>query len=158
MRTLICFDVDGIFEQPDEESQYVKGPIDPFIVRDHFVHHDSAVMIVSPSPYFPKDINGKPLFEKHAKWESNTMRWKNLVDCQKACMVPPDLKLYVSDNGDFKEAKKAGFIYVDVNDFEKMMYTQFHIVDTPSYTRKDMNEFVKETFEEIQKGDKDETK
>jgi len=137
MRTLICFDVDGIFEQREEESQYVKGPLDPFELRDHFCDHDSVCMIVSPSPYFPKDINGEPLFEKHAEWESNTMRWKNLIDCQKACIVPPDIKIYVSDNGDFKEAKKAGFIYCDINDFDEMMYTQFHIPDTPTYKRKD---------------------
>ena len=87
------------------------------------------------------------------------MRWKNLIDCQKACLVPPDIKIYVSDNGDFKEAQKAGFIYCDVENFEKMMYTQFHIPDTPSYKRKyleemeeeasltGMNKFVQDTFE-----------
>ena len=122
MKTIICFDVDGIFQQREEQSQYVTGPINPDYVNDNFNDKkDSICFVVSPSPYYPKGKNGEPMFSTFAQWQSNTMRWKNLVDAVDSLTVRPDVRIYVSDNGDMKEAQKAGFIYCDVMDFQKMM-------------------------------------
>ena len=132
MRTLIAFDVDGIFQQKEEDSQYVKGPLDPRDIEVAFNDNfNCTCMIVSPSPYYPRKNDKTSLFDRHCEWESNTMRWKNLVDCVKSCMVKPDIRIYVSDNGDVKEAKKAGFIYVDVNDFKHMMDQRFKTDELP---------------------------
>ena len=120
MKQLIAFDVDGIFKQEQEQSEYVAGQLDA--EKIDVMYNDginSKCVIVSSSPYYPKK-NGKSLWELYAKNETNDMRYKNLLDSVSALTDNVDLKLYVSDNGDYDQAEKAGFIYVDVNDFQKI--------------------------------------
>lgn len=114
MKTLICFDIDGVFKQKEELSQYVNGPIDPEWVKDLNSNGD-LITLVSPSPFYPKDDKGFPLWPVFAEFESNDYRHRNLLNSIEYCkqFFNPILKLYVSDNGDYKEAQKAGFVYVD---------------------------------------------
>jgi len=120
MKLLIAWDVDGIFTQKDEQSEYIAGVIDADkIDRMYNDGIDSKCVIVSSSPYYPKK-NGKSLWELYTKNETNDMRYQNLLDSVNALSVNVDLKLYVSDNGDYDQAEKAGFIYVDVNDFQNL--------------------------------------
>lgn len=151
-RTLIAFDVDGIFKQDSKESDYVKGPIDPVEVLLKFHDkHFNLCCIVSPSPYYPKNKDGSSMFPIYAKEASVTMRHKNLLDAVEDTLVKPDIKLYISDNGDHKEAKKAGFIYVDVNDFKNMLS------EHPSYPS-NMGDLVEETFDDIKAEEEQESK
>jgi len=142
-RTMIAFDVDGIFKQDSKESEYVKGPLDPTKVKVMYDDgHFNTCVIVSPSPYFPCDNAGKSLFKRYCKESSNTYRHKNLLDAVDDCMVKPDIKIYVSDNGDVAEARKAGFLYCDVKDFVAMMEGK------PNYPS-NMNDLVEKTFDDI---------
>lgn len=118
MKTLICFDIDGVFKQDKEESRYVNGPVDPQWVKDLLSNGD-LITLVSPSPFYPRDKDGFPMFPIFDKYPSNNYRHKNLQDSINYCRTffNPILKLYVSDNGDWKEAQKAGFVYIDAQMF-----------------------------------------
>ncbi|PBO84872.1 MAG: hypothetical protein COA77_07220 [Thaumarchaeota archaeon] len=119
MKQIIAFDVDGIFTQGEELSEYVLGYLDAEKINQmHNDGIDSKCVIVSPSPYYPKR-DGKSLWELFTSHETKDMRHQNLIDSVNAVSGDIDMKIYVSDNDDYDEAKKAGFIYVDVLDFYK---------------------------------------
>ncbi len=119
MKLLIAFDVDGIFKQKEELSEYIVGQLDAEkIDRMYNDGVDSKCVIVSPSPYYPKR-DGKALWELFVNHETNDMRHQNLIDSANAISDDVDTKLYVSDNGDYDEARKSGFIYVDAVDFHQ---------------------------------------
>ena len=106
MNVLVCLDTDGVLE-----SGNPKGPIE--IRRLEKLESGGAIIIlVSPSPNYPKGRNNLPLFTQIA---TNTRR-ENLEDAAKWVQgygMDPILRLYVSDNGDWREAEDAGFIYID---------------------------------------------
>lgn len=122
---LIALDIDGTIESQNEKSEYVNGPIkiaDLFLLEDaHFI------CLVSPSPFYPRlEDNITPMFPIFAKWGSDTMRWKNLIDAEKHWKESQfgddlQLKLYVSNNKDYNEAKKAGFAYIEADQFANMI-------------------------------------
>jgi len=119
MKQIIAFDVDGIFKQDVSVSEYVDGILDAEKIDERFNDGiNSKCVIVSPSPYYHKR-DGKSIWELFNKHETNDMRHQNLLDSVNSISGEIDTKIYVSDNGDYDEAKKAGFIYVDVNDFYK---------------------------------------
>jgi len=116
--TFICFDTDGTLKTPEmeNEGEYVKGVIDQSIL-EYLWNNKIAISIVSESPFYPKTEKGEPRFHVHC----GKSRAENLIDATN-CYIEyigkePNLKLYVSDNGDYKEAEKAGFIYIDAKMF-----------------------------------------
>jgi hypothetical protein len=110
MLGLICFDTDGTLECKEENSQYINGPVKLSTLER--LSKDYQIVIVSPSPYYPKYDDGKSIYPIFAEYGSNTMRHKNLSDALKA--FPTDgVKIYVSNNGDREEANKADFIFID---------------------------------------------
>lgn len=123
-KPLICFDVDGTIESIEANSEYVSGPVElKTLVK---LQNHNVICVVSPSPYFPKGPMGLPLFPVFAEWGSDTYRHQNLLDALKwyndIFQDDPPLKLYVSNNGDYIEAEKAGFIYVDADTFARSFY------------------------------------
>lgn len=118
---LICFDTDGTIECAEENSEYISGPIK--ISTLCTLQNYCEVIIVSPSPYYPKYDDGESMFLLENEYGSDTMRHMNLLKALnrfiKAHKKSPAIKLYVSNNGDYKEAQKAGFIYVDALMFAK---------------------------------------
>ena len=116
---LICFDMDGTIECIEDKSEYISGPVK--ISTLCTLANYCEVFIVSPSPYFPKHDDGTPMFHISADYGSDTMRHVNLLRALgvfiEAHKKSPSIKLYVSNNGDWKEAQKAGFIYVDAQMF-----------------------------------------
>ena len=128
MKQIIAFDVDGIFKQDVSVSEYVDGILDAEKIDR--LYNDGVIskcVIVSPSPYYHKK-NGKSIWELYNKHETNDMRHQNLLDSVESLDV--DVKLYVSDNEDYDQAKKAGFTYVDVNDFQKAVESNDSIILT----------------------------
>jgi len=117
---LICFDTDGIFKQPEEHSEYIEGPIDPKWIQE-LEKNGVSIAIVSPSPYYPKLKDGKPMFAMHNDEDNDSLRHQNLINSRKFYSTlngkEPIICLYVSNNGDWKAAQKANFIYVDVKMF-----------------------------------------
>src|SRR3972149_4100712 len=108
---LIAFDIDGVLETNDEKSEYVRGPVSPFQL--HVLQLNHKVVMVSPSPYYFKNIKGESRYPIIADYGSNEMRHQNLLKAKEKYPQRDKLYLYVSDNGDYAEAKKAGFIYID---------------------------------------------
>lgn len=126
-RILIALDNDGTIECKDESSEYVNGPI-PIAVLE-ILNKWHTVVIVSPSPYYPKKPNREPLFPICAQYGSDTMRHVNLMGALNYFRsthngLDPSLCLYVSNNGDYKEAEKAGFIYIDAKMFANAYLTR----------------------------------
>lgn len=113
---LFAFDVDGTLECKEEKSEYINGPVKISTLVRLSIYN--KIVIVSPSPYYPKHSDGVSLFPIFAEYESNTYRHKNLLDAEKSFPVD-GLKIYVSDNGDHKEADKAGFIFITEKEFAK---------------------------------------
>ncbi len=107
---LICFDIDGTLECKEDDSEYINGPV-KLTTLDHLAKKH-RIVIVSPSPYYPKDDNGRSLYPIFSKYESNTYRHLNLLEAKESFPVD-GLNIYVSNNGDYKEAEKAGFIFID---------------------------------------------
>lgn len=116
---LICFDVDGIFIQ-SEQIDYVSGPINPSDIMN-LEKQGVFVTIVSPSPYFPKNSENTSLFELCNSEPENDRRHINLENSKERYFQKynrqPENCIYISDNEDYDESEKAGFVYVDVNDF-----------------------------------------
>jgi len=108
---LLCFDTDGIFQQKKEESEFIRGPIDPLMVKK--LEKECAIFIVSESPFYPKNEDGSPMFEIQNKLPG---RWLNIQECYniywERYSQEPSAKLYISDNGDYNEATKAEFTYI----------------------------------------------
>jgi hypothetical protein len=99
--TVFCFDVDGTLETSD-------GPIPIAVLAglkcDHYVY------LVSPSSARP---HGFPIVV------SQTSRVESLRQVKKMHPDTPDEEfLYISDNGDQREAQLAGFRYVWHNEFK----------------------------------------
>jgi hypothetical protein len=121
MNVILAFDIDGtlLTKEMDDEGEYMKG-----LIRTEELTALSekgfSITIVSPSPFYPKNKDGIPMFQMFQEWGGDTMRWKNLADAENY-FGKADLKLYISNNGDRKEAQKAGYIYVDVNEFRDML-------------------------------------
>lgn len=105
MNVLIAFDTDGVLE-----TGKPAGPVE--IRRLEKLQSDGAIIVlVSPSPNCPKGRNNLPLFTQIA----TKTRRENLEEAAKWAQgygLDPILKLYVSDNGDWREAKDAGFTYI----------------------------------------------
>lgn len=127
---LICFDTDGIFKVKDWyskddktwfEDAHIGGPIDPEIVRDE-ISKFADVYVVSESPFYPKEKDGKAMLtiqnDQPARYlnleASYNLYWDKYEQ-------EPDIKLYVSDNGDYVEATKAEFTYIKHELFMKTM-------------------------------------
>lgn len=114
MLGLICFDIDGTLECKEEDSQYINGPVKLRTLER--LSKDYQIAMVSPSPYYPKHSDGSNLYPVFAQYGSDTMRHKNLLDALKA-FPTYGVKLYVSNNGDKKEADKADFVFIDEVNF-----------------------------------------
>lgn len=127
---LICFDTDGIFKsQPwytDEDQTwfkdgYVAGPVDPQFVKNKVLPL-ADVYIVSESPFYPKEPDGKSMFTVINHLPS---RYLNLQEAYNTYWEKyeqePLTKLYVSNNGDYIEATKAEFTYIRHDIFFKSM-------------------------------------
>ena len=110
--TLIAFDVDGTLECKEENSQYISGPVKLNHLLWLSTDFHNVIVMVSPSPYAPKE-DIKEIFIRESQYGSNTMRHRNLLKAKEKYPQKDNLYLYVSDNGDYAEAKKAGFIYID---------------------------------------------
>jgi len=108
---LLCFDTDGVFQQPEGESKFVAGPIDPLTVKK--LEQTCEIFIVSESPYYPRNKDGSPMFHIQNDLPS---RWLNIQESYNIYWEKynqePTAKLYVSNNGDYNEATKAEFTYV----------------------------------------------
>jgi len=128
--TLICFDVDGIFIQL-EKIEYISGPIQPLDVLK-LEQKGVYVTIVSPSPYFPKNSENDSLFEICNLEQENDRRYVNLEYSKKKYFEKfnkfPIHCIYISDNEDYEQAKKSGFVYLDVNDFENILTKYFNSI------------------------------
>lgn len=103
------------------ESDYVRGVINTSSLRK--LSRRAVITMVSPSPFYPKESDGSPTFPIFANEASSTYRHSNLNDsvdyCKKTFGETPTLKLYVSNNGDLEEARKAGFVYIDAVNFKE---------------------------------------
>jgi len=119
---LLCFDTDGIFLQPEGESKFVEGPIDPIIVKK--LEKSCEIFIVSESPYYPRNKDGTSMFQIQNDLPS---RWLNIQECYNKYWEKynqdPAAKLYISDNGDYTEATKAEFTYIRHELFLRTMKT-----------------------------------
>jgi hypothetical protein len=117
---LIAFDIDDTIGSKEESSEYVNGPIPVPVLLE--LAKSCVIVMVSPSPYYPKDAEGKSIFPRCCEYGSDTMRHVNLEAARQYYVnnlgMRPQLKLYVSNNGDYKEAEKAGFIYIDAVMFD----------------------------------------
>ena len=105
MNVLLCFDTDGVIQTGKPE-----GPVETKWL-ELLQSNGAIVVLVSPSPNCPKGRNNLPLFTQIA----SKSRRENLEDAVKWVQsygFDPILKLYVSDNGDWREAKDAGFTYI----------------------------------------------
>ena len=111
---ILCFDTDGVFY--NEKEPHVSGPVK---VKDLIpLYLNSDIYIVSESPYYPKDDEGNPIFHiQNDKPERYLNLKASVTEFIKWKGGPPSMKLYISDNGDWREAEKAGFIYVDAKMF-----------------------------------------
>jgi len=118
---LIAFDTDGIFQclpyYSDEDKKwfddgYIAGPIDPVIVKTKLTSI-ADMYIVSESPFYPKNPDGTPMFPVINDLPG---RYLNITECYNRYWEKyhqePDVKLYISDNGDYSEAQKADFKYI----------------------------------------------
>lgn len=108
-------DIDGTIESTEEKSEYVNGPIK--IIHLYTLELDHKIVLVSPSPYFPKNMKGESIYPIIADFGSGEMRYANLLKAKDVYPQRDNLYLYVSNNGDYKEAQKAGFIYIDAQMF-----------------------------------------
>ena len=125
MKTLIAFDTDGVFkmfyETQTEQVKSFSGPLDPRLVNKWFDVDNTFVVVVSESPYYPKKVDGQPMFPVI---NDGANREANLRKAIKYC-GGADFKIYVSDNGwDKKDAENAGFIYVDIKELMRMINTK----------------------------------
>lgn len=111
---LFAFDIDGTLECKEDDSEYINGPV-KLSTLDRLAIHNKIV-IVSPSPYYPKHSDGKPLYPIFAEYESDTYRHKNLLEAKSSFPVDGSY-IYVSNNGDHKEAEKAEFIFITEKEF-----------------------------------------
>lgn len=110
MNVLIALDTDGTLDTGKPEG--------PILTRwlELLQQNGAIVVLVSPSPNCPKGRNNLPLFTQIA----SKSRRENLEDSVKWVQsygMDPILKIYTSDNGDWREAQDAGFIYVDAKSF-----------------------------------------
>ena len=116
---LLCFDIDGTIETQTENSEHINGPVK--ISTLHTLSQNCEIFLVSSSPYHPKFKSGKLMFLLQNKYELKSERHKNLLDSLsnyvKTHKKFPPLKLYISNDQDWLEAKKAGFVYVDAQMF-----------------------------------------
>jgi len=99
---LLAFDVDGTLWTSNgkvTEEMLVKLEL-----------AGSKVVIVSPSTARPKGWD---------EFIDGPARRDNLLKARERW--PFSVRIYVSDNGDVEEAKAAGFLYVDREDFAEMM-------------------------------------
>ncbi len=102
-KLLICLDTDGTLE--------TSGGL---VMVSRLLQLGAAgvkLVVVSPSPNYPKDEEGSPLFELR----NQLTRSENLRLSKER--YPSDLYLYVSDNGDNHISKECGFVHVHPNDF-----------------------------------------
>ena len=100
---LVCLDTDGTLE--------TSGGL---VTVSRLLQLGAAgvkIVIVSPSPNYPKDEEGSPLFELR----NQLSRGENLRLSKER--YPSDLYLYVSDNGDNYISKEEGFVHVKPEDF-----------------------------------------
>lgn len=123
MNVLVCLDVDGTLDSGESMPDTFKGCIDVNKLYDKMLCDESmGIYVVSESPYYPKNKDGEPLFERCVGVANN--REMNLVDARSKysyqCGENIDLRLYVSDNGDIAVAKNAKFIYVTPELFADM--------------------------------------
>lgn len=128
MKILIALDTDGVFFNKREPN--LSGPIDPNKLYEWVEQMNEKIkdpgyvycVVVSESPYYPVDKKGEPLFavmNDSYNREGNLLKARSWVTEE---FGPPDLLLYVSDNGwDKPDAKKAGFIYVSEQTFATMV-------------------------------------
>lgn len=115
--TVIALDTDGIFHSSEIDSGYISGPMDVQKFSKWLSTQKMCQAVtVSESPYYPKNPDGSPMF----LIKSGKSRAENLEDAVKLTNNP-SIKLYVSDNGDIKEAEKADFFYVDVRLFAQLL-------------------------------------
>lgn len=96
---IFAFDVDGTLETSG-------GPVTTAMLQ--YLARFGEVVIVSPSPHKPEGF----------KVIADSSREENL---KTAGGKERTLRFYVSDNGDSEIARKAGFAYVDREDFASMM-------------------------------------
>jgi len=108
-KVLVMFDTDGTLEIPSEPA--FSGPIK--IKALDKITNMCEIFIVSESPFYPKNDDGTPRFPLVNKKPS---RWLNLTECirlyTEKYKIIPQVRLYVSDNGDIDEARKAGVTYI----------------------------------------------
>jgi hypothetical protein len=115
--TLIALDTDGIFHTEEDSSEYVSGLMDVNkFVKWVEQQKMCKAITVSESPFYPKNPDGSSMFPIC----QGKSRAENLEDAKKLTNNP-SIKLYVSDNGDIKEAEKADFFYVDVRLFAQLL-------------------------------------
>ncbi|KEQ56549.1 hypothetical protein SCCGRSA3_02038 [Marine Group I thaumarchaeote SCGC RSA3] len=121
---LLCFDVDGVFHTNEIDEPHISGNINPKLV-EQLDDKLFAKSIVSPSPYYPKDSQNHSLFILHNKHENNEERYKNLLESYQYFTQirreKPIISLYISDNEDIDQAKKANFHYIDNITFGKVL-------------------------------------
>ena len=107
-KALLMFDTDGTLEVLSEPA--FSGPI--LIKALDKLKETCEIFIVSESPFYPKNDDGSPRFPLVNK----KSRWENLTECVKIYAEKydkiPQVRLYISDNGDIDEARKAGVTYI----------------------------------------------
>lgn len=127
MKTLLAFDVDGVFKQTNKDLETFSGPVDPEFVKQ-LEDNGYIISIVSPSPNYPKVYN-----KGQAKFISmfpmimyNRSRTENLeiTRLHYEKIYGQMNRIYVSDNGDKKDSERAGFVYIEPEEFIKI-YQRF---------------------------------
>lgn len=124
MKILLAFDTDGTFWTDEEKSEYVSGPIDPReldskLMRNNYVDVLlTRAVVVSESPYYPKDSFGNPIF-KLCNTSGN--RFQNLLSAKiwfAGEFGRPDICIYVDDLDIWrKDAHNAGFAFINAEKF-----------------------------------------
>jgi hypothetical protein len=123
MKTLLAFDVDGVFSQTNTDLETFSGPVDPVFVKQ-LEDNGYIISIVSPSPNYPKVYS-----EARSKYismfpmiMSNRSRTENLeITRLHFEKIHGEMnRFYISDNGDKKDAIRSGFIYLEPEEFIKI--------------------------------------
>lgn len=125
IKFLICFDVDGVFEMPEEDKAFA-GPIPISAVKNLEATGNFDFYIVSESPHYPKKEDGSPLWPVFCEFPS-TARYLNMNKCLEDFIKKngkkPMHSFYVSDNGDMQQSMKAGFTYLT----EKLFLSELEV-------------------------------